>query len=125
MVGITNTFRMIMIERIKEIGTMRALGMQRGGIRGLFLMEAVILALAGAIFGLILAGIAMLILSKIFWGLDSPIFILLKNGYMTFRLMPVQVLQHFAIVAGLTALAAFFPARKAAKQPVVVALREG
>ncbi|MBN1685561.1 MAG: ABC transporter permease, partial [Spirochaetales bacterium] len=27
MVGITNTFRMIMIERIKEIGTMRALGM--------------------------------------------------------------------------------------------------
>ncbi len=31
MVGITNTFRMIMIERTREIGTMRAFGMQRGG----------------------------------------------------------------------------------------------
>lgn len=123
MVGITNTFRMIMIERIKEIGTMRALGMQRGGIRGLFLLEALFLAIGGALVGLALAGIAMFILSRIFWGLDSPIFILLKNGYMTFRLAPLQVLLHFSVVSGLTMLAAFFPARRAAKLHPVEALR--
>ena len=123
MVGITNTFRMIMIERIKEIGTMRALGMQRGGIRGLFLTEAVLLSIFGALAGLALAAIAMFILSRIFWGFDSPIYLLLKNGYITFRLIPLQVLFHFGIVAALTVLAAFFPANKAAILPPVDALR--
>ncbi|MBT3272895.1 MAG: FtsX-like permease family protein [Spirochaetales bacterium] len=123
MVGITNTFRMIMIERIKEIGTMRALGMQKGGVRNLFLLEAVLLSLGGALGGLILAGIAMFVLSRIFWGLDSPIFILLDNGYMTFRLVPLQVLLHFGIVSILTVVAALIPARKAAAMPPVDALR--
>lgn len=123
MVGITNTFRMIMIERTREIGTMRALGMQKDGIMRLFLLEALLLSLGGALFGLLLAGVAMLILSSIFWGLDSPIFILLKNGYMTFQLMPVQILIHFSIVAGLTLVAAFFPARKASLMHPVDALR--
>jgi len=123
MVGITNTFRMIMIERIKEIGTMRALGMQRVTVRNLFLLEAFLLAMGGAVVGLILAGIAMLILSNIFWGLDSPIFILLKNGYMTFKLVPHQVLLHFGVVAVLTVLAALIPARKAANMHPVEALR--
>lgn len=123
MVGITNTFRMIMIERIKEIGTMRALGMQRSGIRSLFILEALFLSLGGAVGGLLLAGIAMLILSQIFWGFESPIFILLKNGYLTFKLIPPQMLLHFGIVAALTILAAFFPARKAALLSPVDALR--
>jgi putative ABC transport system permease protein len=123
MVGITNTFRMIMIERIKEIGTMRALGMQQSGIRALFLAEAMILALLAAAVGFLLAGMTMFILSRIFWGLDSPIFILLENGYMTFRVVPAQVLLHFSIVAGLTMLAAFFPAQRAAKLHPVDALR--
>ena len=123
MVGITNTFRMIMIERIKEIGTMRALGMQRPGVRNLFLLEAFLLSMGGALAGLVLAIFAMFILSKVFWGLDSPIFILLNNGYMTFRLLPLQVLLHFGIVAVLTVLAAFLPARRAAAMHPVEALR--
>ena len=123
MVGITNTFRMIMIERIKEIGTMRSLGMQRFTVRNLFLLEAFLLAMGGAVAGLILAGITMLILSRVFWGLDSPIFILLKNGYMTFKLIPAQVLLHFGVVAVLTILAALLPAHKAAKMHPVEALR--
>ncbi len=123
MVGITNTFRMVMFERIKEIGTMRALGVQKGGIRGLFLTEALFIGLGGALTGLILAGITMFILSKIYWGIDSPIFILLKNGYMTFDLSILQTAGNICIVAVLTLLAALFPANKAAKLPPAVALR--
>ena len=47
-VGITNTFRMILIERTKEIGTMRAFGMQRGMVRNVFLVEALLLSAGGA-----------------------------------------------------------------------------
>jgi putative ABC transport system permease protein len=123
MVGITNTFRMIMYERVKEIGTMRALGMQRPRVQILFLLEALLLAMGGVIAGLVFAGIVMLILSQINLGLDSGIFILLKNGYFTFTLRPLQVLMNAGIVAGLTILAAFLPSRKAALMPPVDALR--
>ncbi len=123
MVGITNTFRMIMYERVQEIGTMRALGMQRTRVLGIFLLEALFLSLAGVIGGLLIAGIAMLILIQIDLGRDSPIFILLKNGYFTFKLLPLQIVLNTGIVAGLTVLAAFFPSRKAALLPPVDALR--
>lgn len=123
MVGITNTFRMIMYERVKEIGTMRSLGMQRDRVQILFLLEALFLALGGVLGGLAVAGVAMLVLGSINMGLDSAIFILLKNGYFTFRLQPLQVLASVGIVAGLTILAAFFPSRKAALMKPVDALR--
>lgn len=123
MVGITNTFRMIMYERVREIGTMRALGMQRGRVLGNFLLEALFLALGGVLAGMAVAGAIMLILSQIYLGLDSPIFILLKNGYFTFRLVPAQVLFNATIVASLTILAAYLPSRKAARMKPVDALR--
>ncbi|TFG58382.1 MAG: ABC transporter permease, partial [Spirochaetales bacterium] len=122
MVGINNTFRMILFERIKEIGTMRALGMQKPDVNKLFLLEAFFLSIFGTVAGLALAGIIMFIMSRIFWGLDTPIYILLKNGYMTFRLMPLQVLLNTAIVTALTLFAAFLPTRKAAKMRPVEAL---
>ena len=52
-VGVANTFRMIMYDRVKEIGSMRAMGMQRGGVRAIFLLEGFFLALVGAIAGIL------------------------------------------------------------------------
>ncbi|TVR54918.1 MAG: ABC transporter permease [Spirochaetaceae bacterium] len=123
MVGITNTFRMIMYERVKEIGTMRALGMQRAGVRQLFLLEALFLAIGGAILGLVGAGLVMLVLSSINFGADSQFFLLLKNGYLTFSVPPAQVIGNIATVSVLTLLAAFFPTRTAARMRPVDALR--
>ncbi len=40
MVGLLNTFRMILIERTREIGTIRAVGMQRKQVRNLFLRRS-------------------------------------------------------------------------------------
>ena len=122
MVGITNTFRMVMFERIQEIGTMRAVGMHRSEVRALFLFEAFFLALGGIIAGYILSGISMFIISLVYWGVDTPLFMLLKNGYMTFKLAPLQILLNFVIVTILTLLAAFWPANKAAKLEPALAL---
>jgi putative ABC transport system permease protein len=123
MVGITNTFRIIMYERIREIGTMRSIGMQRGEVRNLFLLEAAFLALGGVIVGLALALLIMLIVSLVDFGLDSALFIILKNGHMTFKLGLGRTLTDIIIVAVLTLGAAFFPARMAARLDPAVALR--
>lgn len=123
MVGISNTFRIIMFERIREIGTMRSMGMQRGEVKNLFLFEALFLALGGAVAGLVLAGIVMGILSLVNFGLNSPVFIILKNGHLSFRLEFWRNALDVAIVAVLTLIAAYVPARNAAKMDPAVALR--
>ncbi|MFP4180437.1 MAG: ABC transporter permease [Spirochaetaceae bacterium] len=58
-VGVSNTFTMIVWERTREIGTLRALGMQRSRAVASFLMEAAMLGLTGAVPGLFL-GIGVL-----------------------------------------------------------------
>ncbi len=123
MIGITNTFRMIMYERIREIGTMRALGMQRPTVRNLFLLEALFLSLGGTVLGLIASAIVMTLLHLINFGLNTPLFLLLKDGHMTFDLKAGQLIGNLLIVAVLTILAAYFPARKAARLNPADALR--
>ena len=123
MVGVVNTFRMVLLERITEIGTMRAVGMQRGAVRGIFLMEAGFIGLLGALIGLVLAGIAMLILSQLTLDTDSPLQFFLDDGRLTFAVPPLSMVTNVAILLVLSLLAAFIPARRAARMDPAVALR--
>lgn len=123
MVGILNTFRMTMYERIREIGTMRAIGMQRPQVRNLFLLEALFLALAGAIVGIAAAALIMAVLSAFNLGVNSPIFMLLRNGHLSFMVPVWKGAQNIAIIAVLTLLAAWLPARSAARLLPAEALR--
>lgn len=50
-IGVSNTYAMIVYERTREIGTLRALGMQRGRTTALFLMESLFLGVCGVILG--------------------------------------------------------------------------
>lgn len=123
MVGISNTFRMIMYERIKEIGAMRAFGVQRSDIRSLFLLEAGFLAVAGTVVGWIIASIVMGILSLFNFGTDTFFALLMKNGHLSFSVQVPQTAVNFLLVLILTLLAAFLPARKASRQEPAAALR--
>ncbi|MBN1834920.1 MAG: ABC transporter permease [Spirochaetales bacterium] len=67
-VGISNTMLMAVYERIREIGMMRAMGMQDGAIRLTFLLEAGGIGLLGSAAGLALgAGINFYMVR---WGVD-------------------------------------------------------
>lgn len=123
MIGISNSFRMAMYERIREIGTMRAVGVQRNEIRSMFLYEALFLALAGAVVGIILALVVMAALSLITFDPQSPVFLILKRGHLSFYLPPLRALGNIAIIAALTLVAVYAPANAAAKMPPAEALR--
>jgi len=122
MVGIRNTYRMIVYERVREIGTMRALGMQRAGVRRLFLLEAVFLCLGGTLAGLASGGLLMLALQALDWGLASPLFLFLNNGHLSFRVPAWQLAANLILVCALSLLAALAPARRAALLKPVEAL---
>jgi len=52
---VTNTMSMAVVERTAEIGTLRAIGLRRSGIREMFMCEGLILGCLGAVLGIVAA----------------------------------------------------------------------
>jgi putative ABC transport system permease protein len=122
MVGITNTYRMVVLERQNEIGTMRALGMHRKHVRNLFLSEAAVTAALGILAGGVLAALLMLVLGAL--PIDNPALqFITQDGSLRFVVSPLVALRNIAIVLAVSAFAAFFPARQGARLRPVDALR--
>ena len=122
MVGITNTFRMVLIERVKEIGTMRAFGMQQNTVKAIFLLEALFLGLFGGLAGLVGASLVMVVLSFVSFSHVTGLQFFLNNGYLTFQVSVGTVCLTFAILAVMSLLAAYLPARAAARLSPIKAL---
>jgi len=123
MVGILNTFRMIVYERTREIGTMRALGMQRGAVRGLFLLEALFLSRGGVLLGRAGYALAAGSLSAFRFPVGSTFAIFLNNGRLTVKPEPVLLAGYLVAVAAITVLAALVPAVRAARMEPAQSLR--
>ena len=122
MVGVSNTYRMVLYERIREIGTMRAIGMSGKDTRRVFTNEAVILCIIGALTGLIFAVIVMMIVHCIPVNNEALSFFLQK-GHFTFKVSALSVIIQYAILIVLTSLAVRGSAKQAARMSPAEALR--
>ena len=123
MVGLINTFRMILIERTKEIGTMRAVGMLKKDVKRIFLLEALFLSLKGALFGIGIAIAISLAIGYIPFPDDSPLIFFLEKGHLSMPIVPIQMLGVVILLSLITLLSAWLPARNAAKLQPADALR--
>ena len=123
MVGLMNTFRMIMIERTKEIGTMRAIGMQKKDISKLFLLEGLILAMRGVAFGIAAELVVATIIRMIRFPDGSPFAIILNQGHVAVPVVFSNMVMITCIIVVITLLAVWSPARKAARLQPADALR--
>lgn len=122
MVGISNTYRMILIERMREIGTMRAVGMTGKSTGRMFTTEAIMLSLFGAVSGFVLAVIVMTILTFVTINNESVSFFL-HNGHLTYRLSFMSVIGKYIVMILLTTLAVRGTAKKASSLSPAQALR--
>jgi len=110
--GITNTLALSIIERTREIGLLRAIGMSRRQLRRMIRWEAVIIAVFGAILGM-LTGIVL------GWAVVQA---LREEGLGDFAI-PFGQLVTLVIVAGIAGiLAAIYPAYKASKLNILEAI---
>lgn len=120
LMSIINTLTMSVMERVREIGTLRALGYQRGGILSLFAAEGLVLGAVGAGIGVVITvTIAVLIngagVSYVPPSSSSPV-------PLTVGLVPGSLFTILCLLALVSMLAALVPARRAAKIEIVDAL---
>jgi len=123
LIGVINTLRMTVKERTREIGTVRAIGMQKKDIRNQFVMETLLLTFFACIVGVIVGIIAMYGLGAIELSVDNALSMILKDGHLNFKINPLGVATNFILILFIAALTAYFPARKAANMSAVDALR--
>lgn len=122
MIGVSNTYRMVLYERIREIGTMRALGMNGKDTGRVFTYEATILCLLGAVLGLIVSLIVMAIIHTIPISNESLQFFL-EKGHFSFLLSAGTIILQYILLMLLTAIAVHGSSKKAASLSPAEALR--
>lgn len=120
--GIMNTLWIAIRERTREIGTLRAIGMQRTRIARLFLLEAAFLgALSGTLgvgLGIVTAG--LINLAKIHVPLSVQLF--LMRDTVKLVLDPSVLGSAVALITTVTAAAALYPSLRAARLKPVDAM---
>ena len=114
--GIINTMYVIVAEKIKDIGIMKACGATNFQILLLFIVQAGIFGLLGAFLGIFLGFFVLIFLEKV----------AISQGYtflkITFDFFVVLWLLLFGFFVGV--VAGFLPSKQASKQNVVDALRK-
>ena len=120
LMSVANSMGMTVFERTREIGTLRAIGLKRWGVVRLFTTESMLLTVIGCTVGL-------LITLGVRWGINVanisytppssaspvPLLVDLDVGRVVFT---------FVLMAVVGTLAAYLPARRAAKKPIIDAL---
>jgi putative ABC transport system permease protein len=119
-IGIMNIMIVSLIERTREIGILKALGMKSRTVLTIFLGESIIIGLVGSIVGIVSGWILASITASV---LGSGVF----GGGGGFRITPLLTpdvfLGAFAFGIGVSVIFALYPAWRASKLKPVEALR--
>ncbi|MEV0648461.1 ABC transporter permease [Phytomonospora sp. NPDC050363] len=112
LVGIANTLSLSVVERTREHGVLRALGVGRRGLRGMLALEAVLVAVVGGALGLGLGT----------WVAWAAVEALKAEGPITLTVPVGRVLALLGVVALAALAASVLPARRAVRQSVTASL---
>lgn len=120
---VSNTMNTAVVERTVEIGTLRAIGLRRAGIRRLFVTEGALLGLGGAAIGVVVAILSSVAVNRLGMTWWPP-------GNVEPLPLVITVLGETRMIVGTTLgliciaiLSAWWPAYRAARLNVVDALR--
>jgi putative ABC transport system permease protein len=119
-IGIMNIMIVSLIERTREIGILKALGMKSRTVLTIFLGESVIIGLIGAVVGIILGWVLAVVVAQI---LGSGVFGGGGGFEITPLLTPEVLVGALAFGVGVSVIFALYPAWRASKLKPVEALR--
>jgi putative ABC transport system permease protein len=110
-IGIVNTLGLSVIERTREIGLLRAVGLSRSRLRGMVTLESVTIATMGAVLGMVIGLVIGVLLREV-----------LKEDLTVLSLPITSLLLFLAVAVLFGVLAAVVPAVRAARMKVLDAI---
>ena len=113
--GIINTLALSVIERTREIGLMRAVGLGRLQLAGIITIESVLTAVFGTTVGIAVGVAITAVMPAVF----------ADSGMSTLAIPWTQLAAMLALAAVVGVLAAVWPASRAARLPVLDAVSSG
>jgi len=114
---IVNTFRIIVTQRTRELGLLRAIGMKGSQVRTMILLEALLVGIVAATFGILLGWVLAL-------GLSSFVELFAGNIFGTVTIPPDAIIWGYTLGVLVTLVSALMPAIHAANIAPMEALRE-
>jgi ABC-type lipoprotein release transport system permease subunit len=121
--GITNTYRMVLMERTREIGMMRCIGFKRKDVFRIFVYEAGLIAIAGSLAGILASLPVGLLIHLIRFDPSGSLGSALSRGHLVFEPNALSLLLVSLAVIAASVLAVIGPARRASRLQPVEALR--
>ncbi len=121
-IGILNTLAIAVRERTREIGTLRAIGMQRTKVLWLFVLEAALLGLLGTVAGAFAASGIALALNASGIVLPSAVQVFLAMEQLHLVLDGRGIAGNVVALTVVTTIAAVLPALRAARLRPVTAM---
>jgi ABC-type lipoprotein release transport system permease subunit len=122
LVSASVTYRLILHERTKELGTMRAIGFYESDVRHVLMLETLGLGIVSLIGGFILVGIINWALGFLSFSWFPSFDIFLRNGKLTALYLPATMGVNIAAVFAMLAAAVWFPAFRFSRSPLPLAL---
>lgn len=117
-----NTLLMSVMERLRELGTLRAVGMRPGSLMALLQWEGALLGIGGSLFGMAATLILRCALNALHIQMPAPPGS--SHGYeLNIHLVPMVYLGTFLGLQAVIQASAFFPGLKAARIRITEALR--
>jgi putative ABC transport system permease protein len=123
-VGIMNTLWIAIRERTREIGTLRAIGMQRTRVLAMFLVEAFTLSSAAAVFGAALGLLACAVINAAHLHAPVSVQLFLMREEVQFAVRPSVLFGSIALITGSTTLISLIPSFLAARLQPVTAMHQ-
>ncbi len=120
--GIMNTMWIAIRERTREIGTLRAIGMQRGSVVRMFLWESFLLGVFGAIAGAVVGAMTAGVLNSANIHVPLSVQLFLMSDTLKLSVLPKALGGAIALISIVTGLAALYPALRAARLKPVDAM---
>jgi putative ABC transport system permease protein len=122
-VSIFINLRMSVNERLREIGTMRAIGLESGGVTGLFVLESSALALIFSAGGALVGALASILVRAVLkLPAGGSLGILLSSGHLALEPRLGDLAAVVLVIVLFAALFSYFPARRGGRIPPVEAL---
>jgi putative ABC transport system permease protein len=121
-IGIMNTLWIAIRERTREIGTLRAIGMQRPRVMAMFVIEAFCLGAIGTALGALVGVLIAAFLNSLHLGVPVGVRFFLMSSTLKFAFEPARIFGGAFIITACTTLISLIPSYRASHLKPVSAM---